>query len=125
MQDLAYILKGIAIVYVIQIQTLEGDTKLLLSEINGDNAWNYIVKRQKLGSPTKPKYRKKQRADGVRGMHPAVKVFNILDAKQILEFTKDKLHFLSSNYQDKMQIRNADGASAIKDFPNDFAIFNQ
>jgi len=46
-----------------------------------------------------------------------VRAFNALDAKQILEFTKDRLHFLSSSHQDKLQLRGLDeGASAVKDF---------
>jgi len=116
MQNLAFILKGVAIVFVVQMQTLEGDTKNLLSQINGDAAWNYINKNKKaaLESPVK---NKKRKGDGIKEASHGVRAFNALDAKQILEFTKDRLQFLSSNYQDKLQLRSLDdGNSAIKDF---------
>ena len=51
MANMAYILKGIAVVYVIQMNDLEGDTKVLLSQMNGDYAWSYINRKKKNGSP--------------------------------------------------------------------------
>ena len=58
-----------------------------------------------------------ENGDLVDGVRP----FNILDAKQILAFTKDRLEFLSSsNQSDKLQLRSLSGNnSAIKDFEND------
>lgn len=81
--------------------------------MNGDYAWNYINKKMKNSSPTKQKAKKKK-----VGHSPAkVRAFNIMDAKQLLEFTKDRLAFLSSNHGDKLQLRNLDeDRSAIKDF---------
>ena len=44
---MAFILKGIAIVYIVQMTHLEGDTKVLLSQMNGDYAWSYLNRKQK------------------------------------------------------------------------------
>ena len=68
---------------------------------------------------TKTKHKKK---DGVSGKAaaPAVRAFNVMDAKQILQFTKERLNFLSSNHQDKLQLHSVrEDKSAIKDFNHD------
>ena len=83
MANMAYILKGIAIVYFLQIQNLEGDTKVLLSQINGDYAWSYINRRKKddNGSPvSKHKYKRNKKAADADKRAP-VRDFNIMDAK--------------------------------------------
>ena len=88
--------------------------------MNGDYAWSYLNRKQKNPEePSKAKY--KRNKDGVRGRAPgAVRAFDIMDAKQILQFTKDRLTFLSSNHSDKLQLRSlSESNSAIKDFPGD------
>ena len=56
MKNLAFILKGIAIVYILQMTNLEGDTKVLLGQMNGDYAWSYLNRKQKgPASPSKAK----------------------------------------------------------------------
>ena len=84
--------------------------------MNGDYAWNYINKKIKNISPTKQK-QKKKKEPGFSKSPVKIRAFNIMDAKQLLEFTKDRLAFLSSNHGDKLQLRNVDeDRSAIKDF---------
>ena len=45
MQQLGFIMKGLAIVYQVQLATLEKETKTLLSMLNGDHVWNLYVKK--------------------------------------------------------------------------------
>ena len=53
-QNMGCIMKGLAVVYFIQVKELEGDTKMLLSQLNGDYAWNNFVKKMnRLESPVK------------------------------------------------------------------------
>lgn len=74
----------------------------MLSQINGDYAWNNFIKKQKQAnqSPVKNKKKKDLNAGlNIRDLGSnKVHNFNIMDAKQLLEFTKDKLDWLSSSH---------------------------
>jgi len=45
MQQLGFIMRGLAIVYQAQLNTLEKESKTLLSMLNGDHVWNLYVKK--------------------------------------------------------------------------------
>jgi hypothetical protein len=98
MQQLGFIMKGLAIVYQIQVATLEKESKALLSMLNGDHVWNMYVKKnmQKGGQYRDGKKSKARNAAGGARMGAAGKVmralaFNIMDVKQLLDYTKGRL----------------------------------
>ena len=86
-------MKGLAIVYQTQLATLEKETKTLLSMLNGDHVWNLYVKKN-----MKKEYREGRKSKGrggVKGKAPGnamrALAFNIMDVKQLLDYTKGKL----------------------------------
>ena len=81
MQNLAYILKGVAVVYVLQMETLKVDTQQLLGQINGDHAWSYLQKQLKKPSSPAGKRYKKRIPGEERPQPPSVRAFNLVDAK--------------------------------------------
>jgi hypothetical protein len=82
MQQLGFIMKGLAIVYQAQLGTLEKETKTLLSMLNGDHVWNLYVKKN-----LKRDYEKKSkgRGGGIKGKANVnvmrALAFNIMDVK--------------------------------------------
>lgn len=111
MQQLGFIMKGLAMCYHLQLVHLEsiihfsrsnqlifaGDMKGLMSLLNGDHLWNTFVKKQ---SHEKSKNRGKKTAQ-----KPAVTPnkgerrppMNIMNIRELLSYTKDRLDFLSSH----------------------------
>jgi hypothetical protein len=82
MQQLGFIMKGLAIVYQAQLATLEKETKTLLSMLNGDHVWNlYVKKNLKRDNERKSK----GRGGGVKGKANVnvmrALAFNIMDVK--------------------------------------------
>lgn len=82
MSNLGFIMKGLAVVYTLQLHFLESSTKNLLSQINGDYAWNNFIKKIGKSTPVKAQVGKKKKGpvDGVASANLA-KSFNIMDAK--------------------------------------------
>ena len=113
MQQLGFIMRGVAMVYHMQLLLLESmtlnlnmtleDSKNLLSLLNGDHLWNNYLKKQM-------KKDKKYNGGGKsvpKGVNKGLQqrkldhlALNILDVKQILNYTKDRLDFLSSQHSD-------------------------
>lgn len=93
MQQLGFIMKGLAIVYQAQLAMLEKETKTLLSMLNGDHVWNLYVKKN-----MKKDYRDGKKSKGRGGINGKANAnvmralsFNIMDVKQLLDYTKGKL----------------------------------
>ena len=103
--NLSNILKGIAIVYFIQIQSLEADSKVLLGQLKGDYAWGVINRRQQYteGPDAKKKANKRHKGGGGQQRERGS---DIMDPKKILEFTKKHLLFLSGHNTEKLQLRD-------------------
>jgi hypothetical protein len=82
MQQLGFIMKGLAIVYQAQLGTLEKESKTLLSMLNGDHVWNLYVKKNLKRDHDK---KSKGRGGGVKGKANVnvmrALAFNIMDVK--------------------------------------------
>jgi hypothetical protein len=95
MQQLGFIMKGLAIVYQMQLATLEKETKTLLSMLNGDHVWNLYVKKNMKRENVKGRgggiAKGKANANGMRAL-----AFNIMDVKQLLDYTRGKLDNLQT-----------------------------
>jgi hypothetical protein len=79
MQQLGFIMKGLAIVYQVQLATLEKETKTLLSMLNGDHVWNLYVKKnmkKEKGKGRGGAVKGKANPNGMRAL-----AFNIMDVK--------------------------------------------
>ena len=90
------------------------DTKSLLSMLNGDHVWNMYVKKNGLRGPAsggvRPNYREvggahEKRTKAAKGVNPANGrrlaaaervAFNIMDVKELLSYTKNRLEFLQT-----------------------------
>ena len=93
LRELAVILQGIAVVFVHQRQMLERGVKGLLSDINGDNLWNSVLKHRKkqLRSERQEENKGAGRAPGskrqVRFRENGMPNDQIMDLKRLLDFT--------------------------------------
>lgn len=91
---------------------LEKDTKSLLAMLNGDHVWTMYVKKNGLrGHEGGVNYREAaEKGTRAKGAGPqnmrrqgAQKVaVNIMDVKELLSYTKNRLDFLQSQNQDNL-----------------------
>ncbi|CDW74157.1 UNKNOWN [Stylonychia lemnae] len=109
MSQLGFIMKGLALVYHLQLMELEKDSKSLLSMLNGDYLWNnYVKKQQNLKKNTKIN----TKISGMKGKNAAGKNrinnisnmahFKVMDIRQLLNYTRDRLDFYSSQHSEKL-----------------------
>ena len=99
-------MQGIAIVYAQQRLSLERGVKGLLSDLNGDNLWNSVLKdkqaqlrrerREAAGeaNPRRVRFPGEGQAAGQGGSLP--RLDQITDLRSLLDFTKKRLRFLDA-----------------------------
>lgn len=130
MQQLGFIMRGLAIAYNLQTHALESkhtsvnplnkeETRNLLSLLNGDHLWNNYIKKQNQGRKYHAKDDKKGGQKGVkRRREGAPPAFNIMDVKQLLSFTKDRLEFFASQHADQLPEQEKEPFDVIRHDPN-------
>jgi len=88
-------LRGIAYAYLLQVQALQLDSKHLLSQLNGEYAWN-VMKKQLAAQAGQGNNKKKRKADGLPNLSRPPMRSLTLDTQQLLDFTKEQMAFLTS-----------------------------
>eukprot|EP00347_Sterkiella_histriomuscorum_P006967 403350758 len=121
MQQLGLIMKGLSLVYHLQLINLEKDTKNLLSLLNGDHLWNNYLKKQLLDDKSRKNKNGKKSGPKIqndnykrRGVNDGMNQ-NMMDIRLMLRYTRDRLDFYSSQHSEKALLYQDDKNGFVKD----------